>query len=65
MEGTEKSLDLDPIYLLKQGEEWKVMPGLDDWQIAKSVAKDKVDAFEKLETWFKQRKAELKKTTKP
>ena len=57
----QKAFDLDPAYLIKQGNEWKVFPDVSDWDIAEQVAKDKVDSFKKLEAWFKARKAELKK----
>ena len=57
----EKAFDLDPAYLIKQGDEWKVFPDITDWDIAEQVAKDKVDSFKKLEAWFETRKAELKK----
>ncbi|MBK1883121.1 hypothetical protein JIN85_11885 [Luteolibacter pohnpeiensis] len=56
-----KAFDLDPVYLIKQGSEWKVFPDVSDWNIAEQVAADKVDSFKKLEAWFKARKAELKK----
>jgi hypothetical protein len=57
----EKAFDIDPAYLIKQGDEWKVFPGVSDWAVAEQVAKDKVDSFKKLEAWFKKRKTELKK----
>lgn len=56
-----KAFDLDPVYLIQQGGEWKVFPDLSDWDVAEQVAKDKVDSYKKLEGWFKLRKAELKK----
>ena len=54
------AFDIDPVYLLKQGDEWKVLPDLSDWDIAEQVAKDKVGSFKKLEAWFGKRKDELK-----
>lgn len=56
-----KTFDIDPVYLIKQGGEWKVFPDLTDWDIAESVAKDKVASFKKLEAWYEVRKVELKK----
>jgi hypothetical protein len=56
----QKAFDLDPAYLIKQGDEWKVFPDVSDWDVAEQVAKDKVDSFKKLEEWFKTRKAQLK-----
>jgi len=55
------AFDLDPAYLIKQGDEWKVLPEVSDWDIAEQVAKDDVPSFRKLEAWFKARKAELRK----
>jgi hypothetical protein len=59
-----EAFDIDPAYLIKQNGEWRVFPDVSDWDIAEQVAKDKVDAFKKLEAWFKERKAELKKKHK-
>lgn len=56
-----KTFDIDPAYLIKQGGEWKVFPDITDWDIAESVAKDKVESFKKLEAWYKVREVELKK----
>lgn len=56
----EKTFDIDPAYLIRQGDEWKVFPDISDWDIAEQVAKDKVETFKKLEMWFKARKVELK-----
>jgi Domain of unknown function (DUF4878) len=56
-----KSFDIDPIFLIKQDGEWMIFPDLTDWNIAKHVAKDKVDTYTKLEEWFDARKTELKK----
>ena len=58
-----KTFDLDPAYFIKQGDEWKVFPDVSDWDVAEKVAKDKVASYQKLEAWFKARKAELKKVT--
>lgn len=55
------SFDLDPVYLFKQNGEWKVFADLSDWDVIEYVDKSKVDTFKKLEQWFKQRKAVLKK----
>lgn len=57
----QNAFDLDPAYLIKQGDEWKVFPDVSDWEIAEQGAKEKVDSFKNLEAWFKTRKAELKK----
>lgn len=59
-----KAFDIDPAYLIKQGDEWKVFPDVSDWDIAEQVAKDKVDSFKKLEAWFETRSEELKKKEK-
>ena len=56
-----KSFDLDPAYLIKQGEEWRVFPEVSDWELAEHMAKDKVETFKKLEAWFDARKDVLKK----
>ena len=56
------AFDLDPAYLIKQGDEWKVFPDVSDWDVAEQLAKDKVDSFKNLETWFKARKVEIKKS---
>ena len=63
--GGKKSFDIDPAYLIKQGGEWKVFPDVSDWEIAESVAKDKVASYKRLEAWFKIREAELKKKSSP
>lgn len=55
------SFDLDPVYLFKQNGHWKVFADLSDWDVIEYVDKGKVDTFKKLEQWFKQRKAVLKK----
>lgn len=56
-----KAFDIDPIFLIRQEGEWMVFPDLTDWDIAKHVAKDKIDTYTKLEEWFDARKIELKK----
>ncbi len=56
-----KAFDLDPAYLIKQDGEWRVFPDVSDWDMAKQFAKDKVDAYQKLEAWFEERKEVLKK----
>lgn len=60
----EQAFDIDPAYPIKQNGEWRVFPNVSDWGIAEQVAKDKVDAFKKLEARFKELKAELKKKRK-
>jgi hypothetical protein len=55
-----KAYDLDPAFLIKQDGEWRVLPEVTDWKIAKKVAEDKVSSFEKLSTWFETRSEELK-----
>ncbi|MDX1679946.1 MAG: DUF4878 domain-containing protein [Akkermansiaceae bacterium] len=59
------SFDLDPIYLIKQGDQWKVLPELTNWDEAKRGMKDQVAILEKLELWFNRRKAEIKKAENP
>jgi hypothetical protein len=44
------AFDLDPIYLLKQEGGWKILPNPGQ---LKYVAPEKVEAFAKLEAWFK------------
>lgn len=65
LKGGEKAFDLDPVYLIKQDGEWKVMPDFTDWRIAEEVAKDKVESYKKLKMWFNKRKGELKQTLRP
>ncbi len=59
--GGQKAFDLDPAFLIKQDGEWRVLPEVTDWKVAKKVAGDKVGSFEKLSTWFETRSVELKK----
>ncbi len=55
-----KSIDYDPFYLIRQGKKWKLFPRLTRYD-SKDIALSKADLarFEKLEKWFKARKAEL------
>ena len=55
-----KAFDLDPAFLIKQEGEWRVLPEVTDWKIAKKVATAKVASFEKLSTWFETRSEEIK-----
>lgn len=64
MKDGRKSFDIDPAYLLKQDGEWRVFPDVSDWELAEQFAKDKVETYKRLEIWFKERKAELKKQHK-
>jgi hypothetical protein len=56
-----KSFDIDPAYLIKQNGEWRVLSGISDWNEAKQFAKDKIESYKKLETWFESRSETLKK----
>ena len=50
LNGYVRQLDLDPVYLLKQAGEWKI---LTDPEQLKNIAPEKTEAFAKLEAWFK------------
>lgn len=56
-----KSFDIDPVYLIKQNGEWRVLSGISDWDVAKQFAKDKIESYKKLEAWFESRSETLKK----
>ncbi len=48
--------DIYPMLLIKQDDEWMVSPAVSRWDIAKILAKDKVDNYTKLHEWFNSRK---------
>jgi hypothetical protein len=57
--GKQSETDLDPLYLLKQAGQWRVLPTVTDID---HPALDLSDAqrtrFQELRTWFKRKKAE-------
>lgn len=59
------SFDPDPIYLIKTGGTWKILPDFTEWELAKTYAKEQVGSFKKLEAWYSKRKAELRKAYQP
>ena len=52
--------DLDPAYLIKQEDGWRLFPDFTEWEIAEHVAKEKVGALTKLQEWYKGRKSSIK-----
>jgi hypothetical protein len=68
-------LNLDAVFLVKQGSEWKVMPCVTRWDLSKHIAVEKqpdsmkldqtkVAAYRELEKWVVERKAALRKARK-
>ena len=74
--GGKKAFDIDPVFMIKQGEEWRVMPDITKWDMTKRIPADKqpasmklderkVAAYKELGKWFDERKEALKKESKP
>lgn len=68
----QKAFDIDPAYLIKQNGDWKVFPGLTNWNMAEMMSKgilpqatllnkDQTEAYNKLQQWYEERKAVLRK----
>lgn len=60
------ALNLDPVFMIKQGEHWRVMPSFTHWDISSHIPADKqpasmklderkVAAFNELEKWVEER----------
>ena len=71
-----KAFDMDPVYMIKQGEEWRVMPEITKWDMTKRIPPEeqpasmklderKLAAYKELEKWFDERKEALKKERQP
>lgn len=67
-----KASDIDPVYMIKQGDHWRVLPEITNWDMTKWIPADKqpasmkfdekkASAYRELEKWFAERKAVLKK----
>ena len=56
----EDAFDIDPAFLVKQGDSWKVLPEITSWRAAGEALKDQVATLEKLNVWYRGRKVELK-----
>lgn len=72
----QKALDIDPVFMIKQGTEWRVMPGITKWDLTKHIAAEKqpdsmkldqtkVAAYKELEKWVDERTEALRKKRKP
>jgi hypothetical protein len=67
-----KAFDIDPVFMIRQGEEWRVMPDITQWDMTRSISADKqpasmkldetkVAAYKELEKWVDERTEALKK----
>ena len=52
--------NLDPVYLLKQDNEWKVFAKLTKFDLAAAGGKEKLEVFGKLKKWYEERKQVLR-----
>ncbi len=61
-----KAFDIDPVFMIKQGQEWRVMPDITQWDMTESIPTDKqpasmrlderkVAAYKELEKWVDER----------
>jgi hypothetical protein len=62
--GAKPSKDLDPFYLVKQGDKWRIVPGLTRYDMKKfgldiGLGEESLKRFAALEAWFKEHKATL------
>lgn len=66
IEDSKEAFDPDPAFLIKQNGEWKVMPGLTEWNLLERVPahkqpasmkldENKVATYKKLEEWSDER----------
>jgi hypothetical protein len=71
-----KAFDIDPVFMIKQGDEWRVMPGVTQWDSTRRIPADKqpasmklderkVAAYKELEKWVDERTEALRKERKP
>jgi hypothetical protein len=71
-----KAFDIDPVFMIKQGEEWRVMPDITQWDMTRRIPADKVPAsmklderkvaaYKELEKWVDVRKQRLVKERNP
>jgi hypothetical protein len=71
-----KAFDIDPVFMIKQGEEWRVMPDITQWDMTRRIPADKVPAsmklderkvaaYKELEKWVDVRKERLVKERNP
>ena len=69
------ALNIDPVFMMKQSGEWRVMPGITKWDLTKHIAAEKQPdsmkldqttqaTFKELDTWVDERKKELRKKSK-
>jgi hypothetical protein len=57
--GKQSEIDLDPVYLLKQGDQWRVLPTITRYDHQSFELSEAQQArFLELKTWFKEKKAE-------
>ena len=74
------ALNIDPVFMIKQGAEWRVMPGITKWDLTRNIAAEKQPdsmkldqtkqaAFKELDKWVDERKEALqeaqRKQSKP
>lgn len=52
------SEDYDPIYLVKQDNQWKILPKPSNWKVASEVMNNR-QVFEGLASWFDEQKASI------
>ena len=66
------ALNIDPVFMIKQGAEWRVMPGITKWDLTKNIAAEKQPdsmkldqtkqaAFKELDKWVDERTEALQK----
>lgn len=71
-----KAFDIDPVFMIKQGADWKVMPNITAWDMSKRIPVDqqpasmkfdepKIEAFKALEKWSEERKQALIEKREP
>lgn len=76
MKAGKKAFDIDPVFMIKQGEQWRVMPEITRWDMTRSIPADqqpasmkldetKVAAYKELEKWVDERTEALRKERKP
>ena len=70
-----KAFDIDPVFMIKQGKEWRVMPEITQWDMTRRIPADKqpasmkldetkIAAYKALEKWVDDRTEALKKERK-
>jgi hypothetical protein len=57
--GKQSVIDLDPVFMLKQNGQWRVLPTITSYEhSAYDLSQDQLKRFQELEAWFKEKKAE-------